>query len=546
MEETTQVIFTLFSLLFLLIGLVLIKSILSALNPLDFVAITNAEKLRDSMELACNGEKQVIDLSVPQNVPALTSVATFATSWVVHQGGDPHYVLYYEAFPAGDAIGWESYFKFEPRALAYVPEGTEIKNVDDARNYMKRAGDKIAEEGVDANILVLQNVILSSDFPHYQQYSVDRRIRSGSTSDDLISEFFEFGSWKTEMTDPQNSENKIPYPGDNFFAFNNYNSLTDEEKTAIKYIPCGDHALCMKTRDGVYRYEMKNCKNAGIKYVALAYEERSVTGQWGTVAVGAGLTVAGGYFLIYGAPAALTTTSGVTFKVLKWVSKIPFAKTLIAAGVTYAGDKLAHYFLTTFAAYKSSDFSITSPCNIEKMEIEMVACDDIDPAYMCSELQRFELMTYDSEKGPSRTGQYHYTCAEKARKFDENAPDLSTVSLSGEQCLLVTVKELPEGYCWTPDPYKELSVDISFGGFKNLFTEPLTQAFARNLGITPVRDHLSYISDASLGNIMLLMPFTDNGYLVGRNSALISWGWPQHKGQGAVGDIFEGIDILTS
>ena len=222
-------------------------------------------------------------------------------------------------------------------------------------------------------------------------------------------------------------------------------------------------------------------------------------------------------------------------------------KTLTIAGTAYAGDKLAHYFFTAFASYKSSDFSIASPCSIENMEIKKMACDEIDPAYICSKMEKFRLIKYDEQGGPEDTGEYHYTCIEKAGKFDDNLPDINTFTWnSNDQCLLVTVRKLPNGYCWTPDPYKELSVDISLDGLSNLFTEPLTQAFARNLGITPVRDHLSYIYDSSFGNIMLLMPYVDSGTFIGRNSLLLSWGWPQGNGEGAVGDLLEGYDILVS
>ena len=531
MEE--QTILIVISLLFVLIGLVLISTLLANSDPYEYISTSNAEKLRTAMEQACDGQNQKISFSLPQNVPVLTSIFSFGTSWLLYEGGDPHYTLYYEMFPAGDAIGWESYQKYGSKALTYIGEGGQpITNTDEVKEYMKDVKEKLNERDVNADIVILRNVILSADFPHYQNYRLDRRQNTGSSSDDFISSFFGFGEWKRV----DNAGN--PREGDNFFEFTNYDALPTEEKTAIKYMPCGDHSLCLKTRDGVYRYKMMNCEAQDIKYVALAYDDRSI-GEGYVSTVGAGAVVAGvaAAGIIYGVPAAVTTTAAASFRIASFISKIPYVKTIGLVASTYAADKLAHYFFTIFLSYRVSDFGITSPCAAEDVEITKTRCGDIPDEYSCSRMEKIPIMKFDdSTVGLSKVSD-HYTCVEK---FNENYdaaasnPDVFTLEsgeISDDQCLLVKVTKLPEGYCWTPDPYKELSL--------NFFTQGPTQLFARNLGLNPVREYTSYLYNNMPGPVTLLLPWNNEKFFIDRNGGTISWGWPQHNGEGIVGDLVE-------
>ncbi len=536
MEENTQAIFIVISLLFVLIGLTLVSALLASADPYAFIATSNTEKLRNAMEQACGGQNQKISFSLPQNVPAMTSIFSFATSWLLYEGGDPHYTLYYEMFPAGDAIGWESFQKFRPKSLAYITEdaanklGQRVSSSDDVDDYMKDVKKKLDDKEIATDIIILRNVILNSEFPHYRNYRIDRREKTGSSSDDFVSGFFGFGEWKRV------DKNGKPLDGDNYFEFINYDALPTEEKTAIKYMPCGDHSLCLKTRSGVYRYELPNCEAQDIKYVALAYEERNVVKG---LATGAELTAIALY------PPARVRALAVSKFAYNLLSKIPWlGKTIIVAGAAYGTDSMTKYFVAAFAGYKSSDFSIASPCAAEEMEVTMMKCGDIPDEYSCNRMEKIPIMKFDKDDGilpENQYREYHYTCTEKynenydSTSSNPNIFSLESGEISNDQCLLVKVTKLPEGYCWTPDPYKELSLG---GGIDNLFREPATQAVARGLGITPVREFTSYVYQNMEGvsPVTLLLPWVDNGFFIDRSGGLVSWGWPQHKGESILGD----------
>ena len=41
------------------------------------------------------------------------------------------------------------------------------------------------------------------------------------------------------------------------------------------------------------------------------------------------------------------------------------------------------------------------------------------------------------------------------------------------------------------------------------------------------------------GPVTLLLPWNNEKFFIDRNGGTISWGWPQHNGEGIVGDLVE-------
>ncbi|MBI2579388.1 MAG: hypothetical protein HYW27_00620 [Candidatus Aenigmarchaeota archaeon] len=533
MTDVDRMIWLPVGLFFVLILLVVIATIMATADPNAYIADRNTRELRDTMNFVCqNGGQKEVRFSLPQSVPYLVELFSMASGFIATKNGDPYYVLYYEAFPPGDAIGWESYYHVtDAKAVTYLPEGYvptgDKKTIDDITGtggffeISRRDIDgKLSNKGTSAEMIIIGNVMLGEDFTHFINYKKSPfNSDPTSTKDRLITEFFNFGEWWYK--DPATN---VPEGGDNYFEFGNYNSLSPQEKAAIKYIPCGDNALCLKTRRNVYRYVLDKC--GGIEHVVFAYDSTSISDAYnaalsptGTIAVG-------------GVARSIILRSSVevlkyTGRVATWILRHPLlAAVLIARDVANTG----HYFYSAFLAYKSSDFSIASPCEA-KMTIEKMDCAGIDDAYKCGAYQKVPLYEYSEQSGIRNATGYHYTCVDKANS-DIDAPQGE--QLTGE-CLFVRVSETPEGYCWTADPYK------ATGG--NPFTNTTMSAIASSLGFTPVRDHTSVAQTAD-GQATILMPF-DKEKLNWKEKIAkeISWKWPNDKSDESI--LSDLIQLMT-
>lgn len=241
----TWLMLIVFGMIFTVIGLFFLTSkVLAPSSANEQVAFANAEKLRSAIDEACltganRGNPVQIDFYLPQNKPFtgflnIWKIDSFA-KFRIGMDGDPQYVLYYEAFPPGEGIGWEVRQVLDYRAITQLPAGatgtSDIeKAIDSAKSAVK------TRYKTEPNVLV-SNVILPE--------GID--LSTGS----IIEKEEEFlGKWRTDN-----------------FIFQNYFFLQFLNKTFIKYMPCGDNALCLKTRSGVYRYPLKYCNN--IKYMQL-------------------------------------------------------------------------------------------------------------------------------------------------------------------------------------------------------------------------------------------------------------------------------------
>ncbi len=595
--------YTMISLLFLLLGIVLLVSILmSTFNPDEQIAFANVEKLRATMDEVCfTGGEKTISFDLPQNTPKFTSVFTVMPIWIIRTNGDPNYVLYYEAYPAGDAVGWEVYQGMQNRLLAPLPlgYGDGTKGENDVRNYANRVKDLWKTRVIDDPSVQLQwseylegisinNIILGSkrsDFSVHNFVIPDNPSSTpavGGNAQEALKDLRKYGEWR-DLQNPD-AENPVAAEGDNAFLFNNYRGLSSFEKSSIKYQPCGDNSLCMKTREAVYKFPLRQCGD--IKYIEMKYDARDRTKLYTyagatLVVVGAGacilltsgvcgLVAAGGavsastaatavpvapgvyaattaagetipIFLSYTASGtavatttAAATTSGISLSAILssvgrtgwWAAKgfitqlikHPLRTSVITIGTGttagMAGWKVGEFVTTAFLSYKIQDFNIASDCSIKGIKIEKVNCDQLE----CSKVASYPIYKYGGDgKLTSRDANgremMHYTCVEKIGD-DIQDPSDATTGFGGGKCLRMTVEERPDGFCWTPDPYKDTWLSDS-------------QAIASTLGFFPVNKNTAYIKGSSESAFVLkYYPAYDLESWRQFFNRRLGWGWP--------------------
>ncbi len=517
---TPEVIFTTTSLVFLLIGIVLLISIVMAVaNPYNQIAFANVEKLRSSMNHACLNNDPLnpvtISFSLPQNKPSLTAIFTVMPIWLINTNGDPNYVVYYEAFPQSDAVGWEVYQNMHNRLIVPYPAGREGDNYQDVKDFIKEVRDTAEGKGIDPITgVVINNIILSNKIYLDQE---DERTSLGTTADigqDILKDVGEYGDWEKKDHD------ETPSQGDNVFSFTNYMSLNTFEKSAIKYIPCGAQSLCLKTRDGVHRFPLRNCDD--IKAVQLVYNGVGDVNYQTQVAeslgIGGGVTV--GKFL-----------SGLGIK--GWFKRVPYI------GATVLLYDLIANVLERHISFKVSNFDVVSPCSINEMKITKASCTQaqqsidgyIDASYTpCTNVVKYPLYEYDTKsekliavRDSKGKEVEHYVCVESVGNEIDDIPGSAADKFSSQDvCLQVSITELKDDYCWTPNPYKNA------GGFWEWVTT--TDAIRGAFGIffeSPVPLNSGYIADTQT---VVLGP-TDVALEKGKG--LLDafdrkwwWGWP--------------------
>lgn len=581
-ESLEKVLWVAVSLVILLIGLALLFSIfLSAFNPYDNIAFANTEKLRAAINEACINDGKIVKLNnfeLRQNIPFFTGAAGIVTDFIpkfiLKQNGDPNYVLYYEAFPPGEAVGWEVYEDHNYRLV--TPFAAESKSgAADLENYataqLKRFLEKRPNAKVDGVLInnVILNDIATPEFVTFQasgdpnKQASDNPFSAGGLQTDtsLRQSFYKFGSWKeTDKTTGELLE------GDNIFVFNNYLGLTTTQKSLIKYMACGDNALCLKTKKGVYKYPLEYCSD--IKNVQIVYDARNRLGGYlGIAAIIGGAILGGKVIGALGTTAASTgeigfttgtvlTTSGRTIvfgrgasasagiisKVLRGMN----VKTLTLGGtlVYNVGEEIIGFFATAFLGYKTSDLNIASNCEISgngAIEIRKTRCDTVEIYGLsyphCTRVAKHPLYSVDKETGNlakitktledgTKIDELHYTCLEKLEGKDSDEiiekieDNQETKYQPGDMCIQIIVTKKAKG-CWTPDPYKA----------DTLFSD--TQLLTRALGITPIVDSLNNVNHNGnsvnpLDRIIVLNPSDEEELtdFFGRWGKKFSWGWP--------------------
>ena len=275
-------------LLLLTTGL-LIKSLGLVFNPDKQVVTFNTEFLKSKINEACqHGEASLSNFAMPQPTPSkLLGASDFLAQFSIagSKSADPHYVLYYESFPVGEAIGWEVYHQnFDSRIIApFYYSKFDEKFTENGQPKIGKSitgndvGDFLEEMDIYENTIITDaalkgvdlkktkkpilynNVILSDSLnvvPHEPATSPTKDITAA------VAGLGNAGKW-------------VSFGGNKKFEFSDYLGLTDEERTYIKYRPCGDNSLCLKTRDGVEQIQLSPaCRG---KYFQLFYDARGDT-----------------------------------------------------------------------------------------------------------------------------------------------------------------------------------------------------------------------------------------------------------------------------
>ncbi len=588
METPENLTYIAMSLVFLLLGVVLIASILmSTFNPYEQIAIANAEKLANAMNQLCTQNIKTpvhITFDLPQNTPVLSTFFTILPTWIMRAGGDPSFVIYYESFPPGEAIGWETYQKLDNRLYLILPETDNGKEwgIERAEEYVKAERDRFLKnnlgQGMEATVVA--NLVLNSRYSGMLLENIDVEKRSGRTaagektkeSTQLEREAAKalpgFGEWQY----PEDAAQK------DFFRFDNYAGLSTLEKTLIKYESCGPRSLCMKTKRGVYSFPLNQCKGK-IKTVQLVYDARDRKGAWLTIAA----IFSGGSYKVGASGSTVirtikeVTIDGVTAPRYVWLGKEaasgtsifslalkklgpkaltglikhPFTIGPVLVGTAY---ELIGGFIVDFVAIKDSNLVLTSPCKIENAEIVMDSCNepevpgtsDYNP---CSYYMKYPMFAFnekteklDIARDDENQIIYHYECADKLEKksgtnSDEKSMDVVDKDVkikkeklafaveenTGGDCIQVKVFEQPKGFCWTPDPST-----TSYLG-EDFFTNLDTKAAVAALGFMPVRESIEFVDTTS----HIILRSTRNLDLEDFTSTWerrLAWGWPGLEG----------------
>jgi hypothetical protein len=255
-----------------------VKMVNAVWNPDKQITYSNVQNLASKMNEACLTGKTVTlsDFSMPQPKPSkMFGAIDILIKMALNLGGDPQYVLYYESFPPGEAIGWETYQNMNYRVVAPIDDNsiTDLKRgltLSDSYKFIIKVGkdatDKTKEieaslpedqrSEVVAPEVVIPNIIL------------DNEQMSGKVMEEKPYNFpGTLGQW--EFNNGNNED---------YYQFNQYGTLGVLYKSLVKYRACGANSLCMKTREGVYKFPLNYCAGK-IQMVQLMYKNTNNRGD---------------------------------------------------------------------------------------------------------------------------------------------------------------------------------------------------------------------------------------------------------------------------
>lgn len=505
-EAIEEVIFPAVSLVFLLLGIVLLASIIfSAFNPYDQIAFANTEKLRAAMDETCFKGGQEVRLNkfdLQQNTPPAwaTGLFTILPRWLIKSGGDPNYVLYYESFPAGEATGWEVYHDLQNRLIVPLPEGYDGKAGYDVNAYVEQVVQNYrTRDSSSISAVVINNIILSEGFRPDFIFQAGTSETGSSFIGGPVPEkktqeekFFGYGKWKNSGA------------GDDQFLFSNYMSLTGMEKTAIKYMPCGANSLCLKTKNGVYKFPLRECKD--IKSVQLVYDGINDVNMW----------------------KSLGFDGETAFKAIFAKFLLKF-KSLDAAIFAQLSTMVGEYVKREMS-FKISDFNAVSPCSIEGNEfsditIKKASCKEgYRGTPLCTNLIKYPLYQYDTKSGKlAKAGNKdHYACVDSV---GDKIDDLPNEQFSGsDQCMQITITKIKKYYCWTPNPFKK---GDSWWNDINVLTRSIGKGLIEVFFDPPISSNTAYFAENDAVVLKPTQTALQEG--MGLFEALDRkwwWGWP--------------------
>ncbi|MBI5332858.1 MAG: hypothetical protein HZB65_04750, partial [Candidatus Aenigmarchaeota archaeon] len=422
----------LIQLILLVIAIILLVSLVREFGyPHKQSAFANIEMLRLSMNKACiEGSTSIDGFELPQNIPPdFGGVYDIFPRIFITTNGDPSYLLYYENFPAGEAIGWEAYTRPNTRLIMPVSDEINEMNVNEASLFLKDQRHEILGKFYEANKLagfsaVLDTVLYSNIVLQnvMQENTIGQRAQELAPSLGILGDV---GYW----------EDKGFYK---FYKFQTYGLVPAVNKTQVKYRSCGPGNLCLKTKEGIYAFPLDAC-NGKIDYVQLIYDVKNpnafIKGAKKSVLGWAGLKAA----LVIG----LRNILG------KWLFLFSSEK-VVSVGID---------FLKSFYVEKTSDFYLASPCEYKgRIEIERGECTTGD--FGCKNMIKYPIYNVMNDN-LEKVGE-HYTCLDSIGVLGGDYGDVETKGIS---CLKVKfISDTPKNnFCWTLNSRKSI-----LGGQKNV------------------------------------------------------------------------------
>src|SRR3989338_11118823 len=284
------------------------KAVAALLTPDLQVAMLNTEILRADINEVCRTDLPVYMQGFSLTQPRPTKFAGLTTilpRFSINSAGDPNYLLYYESFPGGEGVGWELYSGYQYRLLTpFVSNSQGLQNPgdiitgSDAEEFMQRLAQYVEfansdfkqnakDSGINVvdNDVLINNIVLSDSLGVFPEKPSPAGVLNRNEKDRGS-----LGKWQTPESTEYDNVNKI----NNFYKFDSLLTQSLLERSLIKYRPCGENALCLKTRDGVYKYPLSpECKD--IKNIELVYDKTAESGD----VVSAVLGVAGTVVLVF-------------------------------------------------------------------------------------------------------------------------------------------------------------------------------------------------------------------------------------------------------
>jgi len=462
-------------------------------QPHRQIAFANAELLANAMEQAClTGSATLDEFNFPQPTPFdAKGFVEVLPKMLIKAQGDPHYLLYYEAFPAGEAIGWERLVDMKTRLIAPLPSGftATAQQVSEKIKSHNRSVTNAAEiKGyTDIQGIVYPNIILNN-----------------IPDDETKVENFPgtVGTWQG-----------------NFYAFDKYVQLPDFEKSAVKYRSCGDGNLCLKTRDGVYAIPLRQCKKNKIPYIQLEYDARSI------LQIGAGGAEIG---IASGAVYLTIIASSLTLKSILSLS---------TAALALQGTSTA---VLGSLSYKVSDFYIASPCTLKgdettKITITKTTCGPSGDNNQCKKMISYPLYAWnETTRNLSKVGD-HYACIDDLGLTDDQTTGPVNNNVDSVSCLNVKITTLKNNFCWTANPkmsYEPLNIGFLSDFYDYFIINPsrsVRNKIWKAIGGNPVTDSTAEFDVGNNNNVLVLKDTktAQEGYKKWLEYVRkIHWGWP--------------------
>lgn len=465
------------------------KAAVAALNPDEQVVMINVNLLKNKLDEACTtGYSSMSEFNFPQpSPPRFAGLVDVFAQMAIRSSGDPQYLLYYEAFPPGEAVGWETYQNLNSRVITPIDLHTTETTVADFKAKMETHLQSVqnnvktilGQQSTSTPILI-NNVKLSN---YLNVNPTEEPSRTGNTDKLKLGNA---GDWKEDK-----------------FIFYSYNTLSSLDQSSIKYRVCGPNSLCLKTRAGVYVFPLSpNC--AG-KYIQLNYDATSTSKTAAfSVATLAVPLAAVGALPTTAVTTALGTTASYTWSIFK------FAPTIVGSIFVALSNRITEAVFKWALTYKVSDFYVASPCKLNSLEFQKDTCDNV---------YSYPIYNDDPIENKVTDKGIHYTSLDSIPNKDGNLVN----GRNGVDCIKIRVSQPRDGYCWTPNPDTSKIKYFSTG----VLTKIIVDTASSTVGVTPVSHENSYANNP----FMYILNPSDNSISYSKKAAefvgnLWSWKWP--------------------